>query len=85
MGLAWALKKNSFYLQGQAPFTVLTDCKSLAGLESKPLDATMSSRVWHIMELMLCFNLQVRHVSAKENLVADYLSWLSHTSSEADH
>ena len=72
--LLWALTKCQFYLRTGHPVTVYTDHAPLAGLEKKPLDSTLTNRVFRYMERILGFNLKVLHVPASMNLLADYLS-----------
>ena len=72
--LCWALEKNSYYLSGGCRPVVLTDHRALVGIETKSLEPAMSPRVWRLLEKVVRFDIIVKHVSHKENVVADYLS-----------
>ena len=53
---------------------VLSEHRALVGIESKPLEPAMSPRVWRLLEKVVRFDKTVKHVSHKENIIADYLS-----------
>ena len=72
--LSWCLEKNQYYLSGGCQAVVLTDHKALEGIEVKQLEPSMSPRIWRLLEKVVRFDITVKHVSHKENLMADYLS-----------
>jgi hypothetical protein len=72
--LSWSLEKNQYYLSGGCKAVVLTDHKALEGIEVKQLEPTMSPRIWRLLERVVRFDITVKHVSHKENVMADYLS-----------
>ena len=51
-----------------------TDHASLSHLESVQLDSIKNPRVLRLLEDLMSINFRVEHVSAKKNVVADYLS-----------
>ena len=50
----------------------LTDHASLVNLESVQLDTIKNPRVLRLLENLMCIDFKVQHVSAKQNVVADY-------------
>ena len=64
----------------------MMDYSALANLETVQLDSIWNPRVLRLLEDLMCINFRVKHVSAKNNGVADYLSrLLSHENEVPDY
>ena len=76
--------KKAYNLLAHSPHkvTFYSDHASLAHLESVQLDSVKNPRILWLLEDFMCVDFQVKHVSAKQNGIADYLSRLLSTSSD---
>ena len=55
-------------------FTVFTDHRDLAGLESRELEPTPNNRIFRNTEFLLSFPLKIKYISKDRNILADWLS-----------
>ena len=72
LGLYLAIRHFRFFLEGR-PFTAYTDHKPLVGAMSKLSDPCTARQQRHLA-FVSEFSTDIRHVSGKSNVVADYLS-----------
>ena len=76
-GLAFAAKKcHNFLAYNPHKITFYTDHAELANLVNIPLDSIKNNRILCLLEDLRAYNYEVRHISAKKNAIADYLSRL---------
>merc|ERR1711867_220020 len=74
LGIVVALQKCRFWLRGCPHFWVYTDHRSLESIyNSKPIDE-ISDEISDIVVSTYRYNFTVKYVSAKDNLLADFLS-----------
>merc|ERR1711867_862 len=74
LGICVALEKCRFWLRGCPHFWVYTDHRSLESIyNSKPIDE-ISDEISDIVVSTYRYNFTVKYVSAKDNLLADFLS-----------
>ena len=59
---------------GGLKFTILTDHRALNKMETMEISNIASNRTLRAFEVILSNNIEVRHISGKENRVSDWLS-----------
>ena len=72
--IVWAIRKCQVYLMALNEFTVYTDHRDLAGLETRELEPTPNNRLLRNKEFLLSFPLKVKYLPKDQNLIADWLS-----------
>ena len=79
IGIRWALQDAQFYLKGnRKPFEVMTDHHALVPLSKKELP-DLPEKLRDIFMDMRPFNLVMKHIPGKKNLMSDALSRMPNT------
>lgn len=71
LGIIFVLKKLRPYLYGPKKFTIFTDHRALECLKPNPI---LSKRIQRWIIYMTQFNMDIRYIKGKENIIADFLS-----------
>ncbi len=75
LAVAWAAQKASFFLDGLAHFTILTDSSPLVAiLNDRRMDQVQNDRLLKLKTAMARYNFTARHQAGERHLIADALS-----------
>ena len=75
LGMAWAITKAAFFLDGVAHFTATTDCEPLLTVfNTKSFAAVENDRLLKLKTKVARFNFTVRWIPGSQNKAADALS-----------
>ena len=76
-GSAFAAKKcHHFLAHNPNKVKFFTDHAASSNLENIQLDTVKNSRTLRLLEDLMAYNYEVKHISVKQNAIADYLSRL---------
>ena len=85
LSVHYALRSTDYYCRYAPEIIILGDCKAVGGLLEKELSDIKNARLARMLEEIMIYNLTFKHVSGRDNVMADALSRLCRKTYEAGH
>ena len=74
LSIVTACKKLDSYCRYTPRVYIYTDCSPLVALHRKDFSEIKNPRILRLMEKLVTYNLELRHIPGSRNKMADYLS-----------